>query len=52
MLLDEEKQTIKSALIALDKYKEESWQEGADIWYEVYLPLKELLEKDQQRFTF
>lgn len=52
MLLEEERKTIIEALQALDKYKEESWQEGDDIWYEVYLPLKELLQKDEQRFTF
>jgi hypothetical protein len=52
MLLDEEKKVIQDALVGLDKYKSEIWQEGDDIWYEVYLPLRELLEKDERRFTF
>lgn len=52
MLLDEEKQVIKTALDTLDRYKSEIWQQGDDIWYEIYLPLKELLEKDERRFTF
>lgn len=52
MLLDEEKQIIKTALDTLDRYKNESWQQGDDFWFEIYLPLKELLEKDEQRFTF
>ena len=52
MLLEEEKKIIRSALNTLDRYKSESWQEGDDFWYEVYLPLQELLEKDEKRFTF